>query len=549
MGRCAAHLALACVAVSSLGVPARSQSAPQIEAHVAGILEKHCDVCRGPAGGPVVELATLAERDDLVRPGDPDASALYLRLLARHSMLSRQTMASPAATPASEGLSASDVEAVRAWIHSLEPDSNRSNCRDRQPITPATVAADALRWRKSLAAGATEEVRFISLAALYNQCRSDERLAAVREAVGVLLRRLAKPGNEPVLDTVGETSTLLAFRPKDLGLSTVAWDVLAARSEKDPGIALAEAVAGELTTTSDRDLYDPARAPTPTGAIDPVVALASEWTRPVTLQRAAAELGSESSALTARLAKPLPRGTEPEFETLALRLSHQGLARDEWLALASLLEGARVALPREAASPGGTALNLDLWVNRLRYRTGDHLTIHARPSHACFLTVVVVEPDGIATVLFPSDFQMDNAVAAGTTLNVPGRDHGYRLVLDDPGQHRIHAICNTRTKRPEGVGHDLERQRFTLLGDWVQFLSSTREREALYKVEQEESRRFRERRRRGRDGAAGSSIETASLGDAAEDEARAGLTLTVEPWPPEAGVATGQRPFPTAQAP
>jgi hypothetical protein len=36
----------------------------------------------------------------------------------------------------------------------------------------------------------------------------------------------------------------------------------------------------------------------------------------------------------------------------------------------------------------------------------------------------------------------------------------------DKGRETLVGICQTISKAPEGVQHDFERQRFTMLGDW-----------------------------------------------------------------------------------
>ncbi len=113
-------------------------------------------------------------------------------------------------------------------------------------------------------------------------------------------------------------------------------------------------------------------------------------------------------------------------------------------------------------------------------QTGDLLTVHARPSGDCNLTVIAVEADGLATVLFPNDTTVDNRVQAGALVQIPAEGAPFQLRLDKPGRHTIAAVCNAIAKRPQGIGHDFERQRFTVLGDWRTFLLQSAEREAEY---------------------------------------------------------------------
>ncbi|MDX2307388.1 MAG: DUF4384 domain-containing protein, partial [Hyphomicrobium sp.] len=379
------------------------------------------------------------------------------------------------------------------------------------------------------------EIRFLSFANLDNMCRSDAALAAYRAAAALMLRRLSTTTAAVAVETIGASNALLSFRPRELGFSTVEWDALAAGGEDAPGVAAAEAVAAAALASPER--YDASRAAAaePISGLDPVVALASEWTRPVTLARAAAERGEDSAALSQAIARRLSEGSFGTFEPVAEALAQGTIERDRWRLLSAVLDGARVALPEQDMTPADPAKPLEIAIRteQLQYRSGDDLVIHAEASRTCYLTLIAVEPDGTATVLFPSDFVTDNKVQGGVTITTPANGQGFRLVLDDPGRHLIHAICNTRVPRPEGVGHDLERQRFTMLGDWRAFLASTAAREAAYKAEQAAAQRFRERRRR-REDAERRAIETAALPDAPEEEARAAVAIEVTTWPAEA---------------
>ncbi len=167
-------------------------------------------------------------------------------------------------------------------------------------------------------------------------------------------------------------------------------------------------------------------------------------------------------------------------------------------------------------------LSLAVWTDALSYRTGDLLTINAEPSRDCHLTLVAIEANGLATVLFPNDSATDNKVAAGTRVSVPASGAPYQLRLDKPGRQSIVGICHAHAKRPEGIGHDFERQRFTSLGNWRQFLGSSPEREAAYRKMQEDMRRFRA----SRGGPPEPPEEQVPVGT--EDEARSALSFVVK---------------------
>jgi hypothetical protein len=252
--------------------------------------------------------------------------------------------------------------------------------------------------------------------------------------------------------------------------------------------------------------------------LDPVDALALEYRRSVTLTRAAVERHVEAAELRRQL-----EDLSGEDRSLGRRLMQTGLPREEWEKLKARLAGrsdqqAAGLLP---VSPSA-GLRLALWTNATDYRSGELFTVYARTSADCNLTVVAIESTGLATVLFPNDAVTDNRVAGGMLVQIPARDAPFQIRLDKTGRHSVVGICNAIARRPQGIGHDFERQRFTVLGDWRAFLLETVEREAAYQKAQEDLRRFRT-------GAGGAAVLEEQLPLGAEDEARAGLSVDVRP--------------------
>lgn len=497
------------------------------------VLSTHCARCHQagrlenpPAKGAIgnlLDLTALAARDDLVVPGDPDASRLYQLLLSRHRP--HTVFFGPVPGP-----SAAEIQDVRDWIAGLPPRAEA--CPDRALITPADVARDAATWRKVFETDAGKPLRFVTLAALSNLCRDDRTLAGYRMAVATLLARLSGKA-APQLDTVGEASVLLAFRPDEIGLTAEAWDLRAGQGEDVPAVVDADALASRALAAGAPGLaaglpLSPVgravAAPLEDGqidphiaGIDPVEALASEYRRTVTVQRAAAELAVPPAALREKLL-----GLGGAQKPLALRLAAAGLPRSEWSTLKAALAG-RTAPAANAGSEFAEArLTLALWTDATGYKTGDLLQVHARPSADCNLTLVAIESDGLATVLFPNDTVLDNRVTGGREVQVPPAGAPFQLRLDKPGRQGIVAICHASAKRPEGIGHDFERQRFTVLGDWRTFLATTAEREAAYQKTQNDLRKFRTGA-----GKAETLVEQLPVGT--EDEARAGLSFEVRP--------------------
>ncbi len=514
-------LALSVAAFAAVLPAARSQ-VPSSAARA--VLDQHCARCHDAAKlenppakgalGNILDIGDLARQRALVEPGDPDASRLYLTMLARHRPL--DVFFGPVAGP-----SLKEIEAVRDWIASLKT-ADDTVCPGRSRLSSADVTRDAKSWRKAFAAKAPDKVRFLSLVPLYNACASDARLTGYRDAAAALVRALAKGAADVRLETVGEDSVLLAFRPAEIGLSLSEWDAIAG-SDDGPGIVRADRLAAALVALPQ--VLDPVRveASGATSAahlvagLAPITSLAAEYQRDVSLGRAAAELDTRAVALDARLAK-----VSGETASIAKRLRQGPVPRADWQMLRAALQGgAKPELKIEPARPE-TALRLSIWTDRTRYKAGDLLTINARASEACFLTIVAIESDGMATVLFPNHYDIDNKIEPGAPRVIPTADAPYQLRLDKKGRQGISAICNARAKRPEGMGHDFERQKFTSLGDWKAFLASSAEREATYQQTELEGRKFRARQ----EGRPEPPAEQLPVGT--ENEGRAGVAVKVD---------------------
>jgi len=162
---------------------------------------------------------------------------------------------------------------------------------------------------------------------------------------------------------------------------------------------------------------------------------------------------------------------------LARRLLHGVLSREEVERLFSLLKGKDT--PGETVASGGflreakSSIGLTMWIDKPRPQPGDVVTIMAEADSACYLTIISVDETGVGTVLFPSDFQRDNLVTAGEAVSVPPPDAPFQLRYKAEGSETILGRCSTRSAPPVGIEHDFERQRFTVLGNWENFLQDT----------------------------------------------------------------------------
>ena len=207
--------------------------------------------------------------------------------------------------------------------------------------------------------------------------------------------------------------------------------------------------------------------------LEPLRALVRAHRRPLDLARAAADIGVEPDDLR-RLLSDL---TGPD--ALDARGLRQGIVRREQLN-SMLLEivatawgsdrASRPASSAVTASGSGDRLELLLASDADTFEAGQAVIFTARASHDCWLTVIDVDKSGRATVLFPNEFEPNNQILAGKERRVPGADAPYRFRLKERGRETVIGICSRTQKAPDGVAHDFDRLRFTVLGDWNIFL-------------------------------------------------------------------------------
>lgn len=150
----------------------------------------------------------------------------------------------------------------------------------------------------------------------------------------------------------------------------------------------------------------------------------------------------------------------------------------------------------ETPRPEPTPIILDVAANKSLFAPGDPLVFFVHAGRPCNLTLVNIDGDGGATVLFPNDFEPDNAIAANDVRTIPGAAMAYKLRLEKPGIETVLAICTEKARRPLGILHDWERQRFTVLGDWAQFSSDRAGQEKEMQRKFAEERHLRPRRRK-----------------------------------------------------
>ncbi|MGL4396990.1 MAG: DUF4384 domain-containing protein [Hyphomicrobium sp.] len=202
--------------------------------------------------------------------------------------------------------------------------------------------------------------------------------------------------------------------------------------------------------------------------LDPIDALARRFSEGADMRMLAAELDLDTAGLAEKLAR-LPAGPDA---IAARRLQHGRLERAEINALIAALAGratAKQAAPGKPI-PAPSSIGLKIWIDQLKPKAGDIISVAAEADRDCYLTVISVGPEGKATVLFPNDFEPDNLMTAGVSAHVPGHDAPYQLRMKDKGRETIVAHCSVSEAPPTGVDHEFGRARFTVLGNWENFI-------------------------------------------------------------------------------
>ena len=444
----------------------------------------------GPAGGlgTILDLDSLAQDRSYVVAGMPDASPLYHALLAGHrpQTVFNGSGHAPAPTP-------EDIEAVRDWIEQL-PETN-GGCPGRTAVSSEDIARLGEEWRK-LAGADGVKIQFVSLATPYNACRSESQIAAIRESMGSALASLAGRSKPVPIDTVGDLSLLIAFKPDEAGFTP---DQVAELMRADPA-APSFVLSGDwLVHEAHRKHPAPAKE---------VVAL--RYAHGVDLIDAALELREKPDAIRGRLA-----ALDGQDGKLGRRLLQGRLPRSEWDGLRAILtKKAPTATGSLPAGASKIALQLSLWSDNLSYRTKELAQFTAAASSDCYVTLIGIDKAGQATVLFPNDLDRNNLLRGGTSMTVPVPGASYQFRFKEPGRETVVGLCTSPEERPYGISHEFERQRFTVLGPWRTFLRSMSEREAA--IERQERRKSR------------GKSEAANAASSPPQEARAAIQLTIE---------------------
>ncbi len=203
-----------------------------------------------------------------------------------------------------------------------------------------------------------------------------------------------------------------------------------------------------LLVSGDNDRY---RAALQAARIDPeltvkgeeiVTALARHYRGGSDVKAAVAQAGLDRDQFMKTLS-----ATQGAAAALARRLQQGVLPRSDLDRLFALLKG--IDKPHAPRGTGGflremkSEIGLSVWIDKLVPTAGDLVTLKAEADTDCFLTLVSIDAEGKATVLFPNDFEKDNLVQAGKTISVPAADAPYQLRFKADGTETLLARCST----------------------------------------------------------------------------------------------------------
>lgn len=222
-----------------------------------------------------------------------------------------------------------------------------------------------------------------------------------------------------------------------------------------------------------------------------VTGLADRYREGADFETARAQTGIERDAFLSELTD-----AKGAAAPLARRLLHGVLSRSELERLFSLLRGIDDP-PSTVTKPGGflhdvkSDIGLSMWLEKPRPVPGDLVTVKVEANNDCYLTVISVDAAGIATVLFPNDFEPDNLISAAKPVSIPPADAPFQLRFKSEGSETLLARCSTSAAPPIGIEHDFEHQRFTALGNWENFIEDTLVTEWELRVSPEKAERAR----------------------------------------------------------
>jgi len=195
-------------------------------------LDKHCARCHqaGPTlqrqkpaknFGNVLELEALASDPDLILPGNPDGSGLFIQIAKKDMPYDCYQEFDCKVEPTE-----AEVKAIYDWISALD-DSVVATCADRKTLDEASVVTAIAKDIDGQPRGRQRGMRYVTLTHFYNACVSDTDMVRYRQGVVKLLNSLSRSPRALKMRTIDPQETIIAFNLEDLNWATEDWARLA----------------------------------------------------------------------------------------------------------------------------------------------------------------------------------------------------------------------------------------------------------------------------------------------------------------------------------
>ncbi|MCH9807603.1 MAG: DUF4384 domain-containing protein [Alphaproteobacteria bacterium] len=232
-------------------LPSRLQVSPSaLRAQRARIvLKRHCARCHEagqpdrllPAAGlaNILDLPRLADRADLIQPGRPEASPLYLAMLTRHMPYDVFHDLKRGDEP-----SADEIATLRRWIEGLPPRPQCNIGPDRVANIRHLIAQDLQAVGKVRAL----QRRYVSLAHMAELCGDERQTHVFRQAVAKLINLLSRNPKPYAPEPIGSEKTILAIELDRLGWVPKQWERLAGGFRPPPAFQFYPSVLAAVGT-------------------------------------------------------------------------------------------------------------------------------------------------------------------------------------------------------------------------------------------------------------------------------------------------------------
>ncbi|MGK2922956.1 MAG: DUF4384 domain-containing protein [Methyloceanibacter sp.] len=195
-------------------------------------LGKHCARCHqaGPSlkrqkpaknFGNILNLAAIARDPDLILPGNPDGSGLFIQIAKKDMPYDCFQEFDCEAEPTE-----AEVKAVYDWIRGLG-DTLTAACANREPLDEAAVVIAMAKDIEAQTRDRRKGMRYVTLTHFYNACASDADMVRYRQGVVKLLNSLSRSPQALKMRTIDPQRTVIAFNLADLRWTTEDWARLA----------------------------------------------------------------------------------------------------------------------------------------------------------------------------------------------------------------------------------------------------------------------------------------------------------------------------------